>query len=50
MKITRKWITYRKTTFDIFRQSIDYQADMDTKRGRIQTVHSLRILGVLIAW
>ncbi|SIL72316.1 Uncharacterised protein [Mycobacteroides abscessus subsp. abscessus] len=50
MKITTKHVMYRKTTFNIFRQSIDYQDDMDTKRGRIQTVRSLRIFGVLIAW
>lgn len=50
MKITRKRITYRKTTFNIFRQSIDHQDDMDTKRGRVQSVRVLRILGVLIAW
>ncbi len=50
MKITSKYVTYRKTTFSIFRQSIDYQDDMDTERGRIQTVRALRIFGVLIAW
>lgn len=50
MKITTKHVTYRKTTFNIFRRSIDYQDDMDAMRGRNQTVRSLRIFGVLIAW